>query len=331
MKQFFKFYFFSLMLFLSLFQLDAHAALNFKKVVIWGHKLHSHTHSYIHDAFYKAFKSMGYETYWFDNNDDVRGFDFENCLFLTEGQADKKMPIVASSYYLLHNCPMAKYKSLLDAGHAIVFQVYTNRCKGQHDDIQKIDECIYTSKSGKIVYMPWATDLLPYQIDAMEEKVIKNWGKSKDNIVYWIGTLGGGFHGNVEQIEPFKRACQKNGMKFSHLMHISPEENQKLIFNSVLAPTIVGKWQFDEGYIPCRIFKNISYGQFGITNSETVYNLFEQKIVYNPDTKQLFYDGLKKVNELELQELLNLMDFVKNKHTYLNRVEVLLNLLSDIV
>lgn len=28
-----------------------------KKVVIWGHKLHSHTHSYIHNAFYNAFKN----------------------------------------------------------------------------------------------------------------------------------------------------------------------------------------------------------------------------------------------------------------------------------
>jgi Lrp/AsnC family transcriptional regulator for asnA, asnC and gidA len=32
-----------------------------KKVVIWGHKLHSHTHSYIHNGFYIAFKHLGYD------------------------------------------------------------------------------------------------------------------------------------------------------------------------------------------------------------------------------------------------------------------------------
>ena len=29
--------------------------MEFKQIVIWGHKLHSHTHSYIHYAFHKAF------------------------------------------------------------------------------------------------------------------------------------------------------------------------------------------------------------------------------------------------------------------------------------
>ena len=30
-----------------------------KQVVIWGHKLHTHTHSYIHYGFYKAFNKLG--------------------------------------------------------------------------------------------------------------------------------------------------------------------------------------------------------------------------------------------------------------------------------
>ena len=47
-----------------------------KKVVIWGHKLYSHTHSFIHSGFFKAFKHLGYDTYWFDNNDNIKDFDF---------------------------------------------------------------------------------------------------------------------------------------------------------------------------------------------------------------------------------------------------------------
>ena len=30
------------------------------QIVIWGHKLHSHTHSYIHNGFYIAFQKMGF-------------------------------------------------------------------------------------------------------------------------------------------------------------------------------------------------------------------------------------------------------------------------------
>ena len=39
------------------------------KIVIWGYPLYSHTHSYIHAAFYKAFTHLGYETYWFHDGD----------------------------------------------------------------------------------------------------------------------------------------------------------------------------------------------------------------------------------------------------------------------
>ena len=38
-----------------------------KRVIIWGYKPHTHTHSYIHWSFFDGFKSLGYETYWFDD------------------------------------------------------------------------------------------------------------------------------------------------------------------------------------------------------------------------------------------------------------------------
>ena len=56
----------------------------FTKVIIWGHKLHSHTHSYIHESFYQAFKHLGYETHWVDNSDNVSSIDFSGALFITK-------------------------------------------------------------------------------------------------------------------------------------------------------------------------------------------------------------------------------------------------------
>ena len=31
-----------------------------KRVIIWGYKPHTHTHSYIHWSFFDGFKSLGY-------------------------------------------------------------------------------------------------------------------------------------------------------------------------------------------------------------------------------------------------------------------------------
>ena len=72
------------------------------QVVIWGHKLHSHTHSYIHYGFCRAFSHLGYRTLWLDNNDDLSGIDFAHSLFITEHQVDQKMPLRDDCYYFVH-------------------------------------------------------------------------------------------------------------------------------------------------------------------------------------------------------------------------------------
>ena len=69
------------------------------KVIIWGHTLHDHTHSYIHNAFYRTFKYLGYETYWFstdgENNYLAQGTpnNFENTLFIAHGMVSHKLPL----------------------------------------------------------------------------------------------------------------------------------------------------------------------------------------------------------------------------------------------
>ena len=62
------------------------------KIVIWGHKLHSHTHSYIHYGYWRAADYLGHEVYWYDDNDNVYDIDFSNSIFITEHQVCKNIP-----------------------------------------------------------------------------------------------------------------------------------------------------------------------------------------------------------------------------------------------
>jgi len=292
----------------------------FDKVVIWGHKLHSHTHSYIHNGFYIAFRYLGYPTYWLDDKDDVSHFDFANSLFITEGQADRGIPLRHDCKYILHNCVDQKYRTLKNENY-ILLQVYTDSIF-EVPRLVKLGSCIYYDLAGRCIYMPWATDLLPWEIEAIQRSLALTPTKKR---AAWIGTIGAGNFGNTEQLQPFIQACDENAIEFYAKKGVGVEENQEIICSSYLAPAIVGEWQQKVGYIPCRIFKNISYGKMGITNSQRVYELFEKKIVYNPDTYQLFFDAKKKVDEMPLEELLRLMDFVKTKHTYLSRIITLLD------
>lgn len=298
----------------------------FRQVVIWGHKLHSHTHSYIHYAFERAFKHMGYTTYWLDKNDALSGIDFANSLFITEGQVDQNIPLRTDCRYILHNCNGAQYKELFDAGNCIILQVYSHDCLKRNDE--KIDPCIHIDRLNKIIYMPWATDLLPYEIDQVKAHIQD---KRKENAVYMIGTIGGGDQfENQSKHDAFKRACIKNRVKWANPSHLSAQENKELIQRSLVAPAIQGQWQCDNGYIPCRIFKNISYGQWGATNSKAVWELFNKKIIFNEDTYQLFFDALQKARQGTLEELYEQMDFVRDNHTYINRIEKLLWFLDQV-
>lgn len=294
----------------------------FNQVVIWGHPLHSHTHSYIHWAFERAFKHLGYKVYWLSDNDNIRDIDFSNSLFITEGQVDKRIPLRNDCRYIIHNCNIQKYKQLLDNGNCIILQVYTHDCLDRNDTY--VAPCTYMDLPNKVIYMPWATDLLPHEIDTIKKNIHK---QKHEKAVYMVGSISGDdMFGNAKEYDAFKRACLRNDIAWRHPSNLSMEDNIKVTQKSYIAPAIQGKWQCLKGYVPCRIFKNISYGQWGATNSETVWKLFKQSginIIYNEDTYQLFYDAAKKAQEGSIEELYKQMDFVRDHHTYLNRIETL--------
>lgn len=304
-------------------------SLSFDKVILWGHKLHSHTHSFIHWGFYRAFSHLGYKTYWFDKDDNTDSFDFSNSLFITEAQADTNIPLRNDCFYVLHNCDKAKYDDLINKNKCIFLQVYT------HDVLERnvtlVENLIFTDIKERTIYMPWATDLLPHEIEAIKIQIQTD-PPIKTDSIYWLGSVGGGKFGNDTELEPLLNACKRKKINFTNIYcKATMEENIRLIQKSIIAPAIVGAWQKEKGYIPCRIFKNISYGQMGATNSKTVYDLFEGKIIYESDTEKLFekaYNWSKNPNPNQLFEL---MDLVKEKHTYINRIEHLLNFLTIIV
>jgi hypothetical protein len=295
-----------------------------EKVVIWGHKLHSHTHSYIHERFFRAFQHLGYKTYWFDAKDDTRGFDFSHCLFITEGQVDQNIPLRFDCQYVLHNCSHQKYQELFEASLAIVMQVYTDDVLTRPTAVC-IAPCIYYDVMNKCVYFPWASDYLPHEIDALKTLVAK---RHIENYVPWIGTISSGIFGNENEIRGFKEGCTRERLPFLHKGGLDRDVCTNTLLQAYMAPTIVGHWQQEKGYIPCRIFINICCGQMGITNSLRTYELFDKKIVYNPDSYQLFRDAQNRRKTWTLQEQYELMDMIKEKHTYINRIQTLLEFLN---
>jgi hypothetical protein len=328
-----------------------------KKIIIWGHPLHSHTHSYIHGGFKKGFEHMGHKVHWFSDNDHPNqdDFDYGDCLFITEGYDDKNIPLVESSTYFVHCCPNPyKYldggvrlidirynvKEINDVNYSYVFS---------EQDPQKLGPCEYYQKNAstdelafkwrkdrreyEAIYLSWATDLLPHEFN-FEDMKIPRQRKS-----YYVGSISSA---NINQIQPFARACASAGVEFIHSdpWHnpLSWEENKRLVQESYVAPDIRGVGLGDDnpdtgcnhlktGYIPCRVFKNISYGQVGMTNSKIVSDLFDGDIVYNSNTYDLFFDTEANIDNYPLIE--HQMNVVKDNHTYLNRCDSILRVYNN--
>ena len=318
------------------------------KIIIWGYPLYSHTHSYIHAAFYKAFTHLGYETYWFHDGEYPDDFDWNDCVFWTEGFADKHIPLNKTSTYFVHVCPdPAKY---INAGVKKFIDVRYNHL--WHKDhvyeytldkskVEGVGPCCYLqSKKNRRVqvlndyhkywiedydkfYVTWATNILP------EEFNFDDINYPRENRIYFSGNICS--HGrceNASTFKPFIDECAKNGVEFIHNDPFSnPLSEDEVILRtkkSILGVDICGPEHIRNGYVPCRVFKSISWGHLGTTNSEEVYKELEGHCIYQPDTKQIFYDAMNR--RLDTEYIKECMLYVKENHTYVNRIKSIMSI-----
>ena len=300
------------------------------KFVIWGHPHYSHTHSYIHYGFHKAAAALGWDTLWLPNTaeaalqlPDTRGY-----LFLTEGQVDAHMPKRADAFYVLHNCEQGPY-SHVPAAQKLILQVFTKdvygrdtvpvKGKGKGKDKDNLFE--FWQANANTLYAPWATDLLPSEIDATIQAIEAGSQQDKTRNAMFLGTVWGGEHGNIDQINLFRKGCHDQNIPFECLNSTVVEQSESIrqVQQALLAPSLVGRWQKEKGYIPCRIFKTISYGHIGVTNSREAYEVVGGKAVYEADETALAGAALARLDDRALR--LDAMRFVRDHHTYMNRLD----------
>lgn len=320
----------------------------YSKIVIWGHPLYSHTHSYVHSSYYKAFKHLGYDVYWFHDDDYPKDFDYENCLFIGEGFADKNLPINSTSAYFIMYCPSPKkyegakkYVDVRTVGVGIKDHIY-DYSLDKSKTIKVGPTCYYEPKTSNKVrikndyhdyemydydkfYIGWASNLLPEEINYDDMYI------PREPNIYFCGTIGhSGQCENYSNWKPFLEEVKKSGYGFiandPWRNPLSDEEVIRRMRESIIAPDIRGSFHVKTRVIPCRVFKNVSYGHLGVTNSEEIYNEMEGKCVYNSDTAQLFHDAMMQRENAKLIE--EGMKLVKENHTYINRVNSILETLS---
>jgi len=288
------------------------------KIIIWGHyPLHSSTHGYIHDTYYKAFESLGYDVMWVSNEDHYLQLDYENTVFFVEDSQKSHMPVRPESKYITHHVDT---KYFTDRGVPFENVLKLGNCIRNTVHFEKVEDLCHWDESTRTLYQTWGTDLLPNEI------------KVNDNIKFdesnqYINYVGMMYEQGPYWIEYFAH-CARNDRKEVKLytQSVSHQENRMLIRNSYICPDFRSDWHLQCGYIPCRIQKNISYGRVQGTNSPFIKEAFGDYVVYGGTPETLYHNLIEaeRGGKINMKEA---MQFIKDKHTYINRINNILKFL----
>jgi hypothetical protein len=288
------------------------------RVYIWGHKLHEHTHSYIHASYFKAFEYLDHEVYWIDSRDNLSQYDFSNSIFFTENSVKNGMPLRKDCKYITHHIDT---KYFTDAGVPYENVLKLGNYLPKFEVHEKVEDLAYWDESIRCLYQTWGTDLLPHEIDENNPAKFNRSNKSL-NYVGMFYEQGPWWAQNFANI-----LAEKNGVEFKvFTQNASFLENMELIRSSFLCPDFRSDHHLHTGYIPCRIFKNISYGRITGTNSPFVKRAFGDYVSFGGTPDTLYHNLLQS----DMNQSINIREamlFVKENHTFINRVNTILKFL----
>ena len=287
----------------------------FKRLVIWGLRDVQHTHRYIHLGFFSTAQKLGIPVLWVENLASNREAIRAGDLVISVNVAGDKLPIVRGAKYVLHNFK-GSFDHMLDqlGEDCVQLQVFTNAtAKGA----EEIGTCTYINRSTRTLIQPWGTNLLRHEFLPPPKTRLKYF-------VFWIGSVWNNQldQGNVNEYAAMKRALWRNH-KLLFRPKVSDAWAARLVRRSVISPAIAARWQVENGYLPCRMFKNVSYGQLGTTNVMEFEKILGSALISSTDIDRLV-DGDLSIKDTDRADMIREQQKLIANHTYEDKLRYML-------
>jgi hypothetical protein len=281
-----------------------------KHLVLWGGgggNLDSFRH--IHKAFYRTAGKLGIPSVWLQDDPDNAKFISRDSTIFTVDIWNKFIPYVEGANYVFHNYNGDHWLCQRVAPeNTLRLQVWTYSADGD-----AWDERRFFDRPARTLFQPWGTDLFS------EEFLDPVFNQHSREAVYvgaiWSEPSPYGELGNKETMQELKQVLRDHGMGFNHLTQISDEENIAAVRSARLTPAVAGNWQVEHGYIPCRVFKNPSYGAAMFTNVPTVNELFGSASVPG-DTLGDLVENVLRLKRQEYEDLVVAQQRVAARYTF---------------
>lgn len=338
-------------------------ALGCRRVLLHGYRTPSHTHHWVMWAIERAWAHVlrdrpEVELRWADNRNPPPESWLEGAVVwgnLNVDRVDYTLPLVPGALYVMHDhhpgrTPAADYAEHVASGRALLYEVFRG-----HDDpeARMVDEVpVHTWSPGRgVARITWGTDLLPAEIADNRARVLAGPPRRPPGDVVFVGSA---WRNNADDLVALAEAAVERGLRFAHhgrIMQgvrwpehpmvvssdgsVSHEDNVRLVREALIAPAFQGRAQLansdDRGnYVPCRIYKNISYGAPPVTNNPTVEGLLGEGVALGRTPGEMLDAALAALEADPQQRTLEaLMAEVARRHTYLSRIELLMRLLVE--
>ncbi len=284
----------------------------YRKVVVWGLRTANHTHRYIHSHFAGALARLGIPHCWVDDLPQHRAIVGPGDLVIAANVGGAHLPEIAGVDYCLHNFDeIGTLHDRLDPRCNLRLQVYTDRARRA---AQQWDAVTWFDPGSRTLYQPWGTDLLAGEF---REPTF-----SRLPVVAWVGSIWNNAldQGNVREIQALRTCLAARRVRMLHLRGVPDRVNLLAVRLSRLAPAIAGRWQVENNYLPCRLFKNVSYGQLGLSNVPLARALFGDCGIAADSIEALVDAGLA-LGRGRYREITAQQQRIVREHTYERKLD----------
>ena len=296
------------------------ACSKYNKIIVWGLKNErGNTFRYIYEGFYQTLQKKGISTVWVDDTKESNWLVRPNDLIIVAGLAGNNLVFRDDVYYCTHNFDLTDKQ--YDPKKLLKLQVYMDFA--ELSDV-KLEEVTFYDTRSQTLFQPWGTNLLESEFYPPQTDTFKL------PIVFWVGSIWDNelHQGNLSEIAELKQCLLNHNIRFMPLSARVPEPIMiPSIQHSVISPAIAGKWQVFCNYLPCRMFKNISYGVLGVSNVPKFRDLFKGCNVEGDTIDELVSNALSLSKE-EQRELIIAQQEIVKKHTYEHKLKWIMEALE---
>jgi|FLOH01.1.fsa_nt_gi hypothetical protein len=299
------------------------------EIILWGLVRKRDSFRFISGGFYQALLRQGANVKWVDDLPANAGMINKNSLVFGVNVACKYLPFVEGAKYVTLNITNETMlgSKLENTKNWFKIQELTNHSTG---DIDRFGSVSRLDKNLRTLFMPWGTPLFEEDFYSPEINTLTS------KIEYWVGaiwddSLG---QGNRNNIYTYRKVLAEYGVKFKRvggsrirLQGLSETKNAEKVRSSRLGAAVVGDWQKNNQYYPCRLFKAASFGIPPISNLDA-RAIYGDTLLYSENIRELVELSMLESN-LSRNERARAAQKLTINYTYKASFERILRLVND--